>query len=139
MDEIGAQKKAILMKIFKAVMLMNEPYVKNLTLVQFNLLMQDDTVITELIRLIKLYRKYKGSNDQHVKFALQNCSRVQYINYLKGKYSLAVLISEVLYTMDKNKRDPMDFNAKACQDAIDAAPMEDFSYNPVLYEYQKEK
>ena len=51
-------------------MLLSEPYVRNLSLYQFNLLMQNDIVIGELIRLIKLYRKFEGSTDQHVKFAL---------------------------------------------------------------------
>ena len=108
MDVIDAQKKEVLLKIFKAVMLLSEPYVRNLTLYQFNLLMQNEVVIGELIRLIKLYRKFQGSPDEHVKFALQNCSRVQYLNYLNGKYSLAELISEVLYSLDKNQRDPLD-------------------------------
>lgn len=62
------------------------------------------------------------------------------MNYLKGKYSLSVLVSEVLYTMDKNQRDPLDPNIRIYQNAIDAAPVEeDFSHNPMLYKYQKER
>ena len=58
------------------------------------------------------------------------------MNYLKGKYSLAVLISQVLYSLDKNQRDPLDFNIPIYQNAIDAAPIEeDFSHNPMLHKY----
>ena len=63
MEEIDAQKKTVLLKIFKAVMLLTAPYVKNLSLYQFKGLMNDDTVIVELMRLLKMYKKYKGSTD----------------------------------------------------------------------------
>ena len=70
MEEIDAQKKANLLKIFKAVMLLNEAYVRNITLYKFNQLMNEDTVIDELMRLIKLHKKYSGTTDEHVKYAL---------------------------------------------------------------------
>ena len=66
----------MLLKIFKAVMLLSIPYVTNISLVQFDQLMKDNTVTTELIRLIGMYKSLKGTTKSHLKFALQNCTRL---------------------------------------------------------------
>jgi hypothetical protein len=87
-------------------MLMNDSYVNNISPFQFQSLMQDESVINELAILVALYQKI---DQEHFKYALKNCNKLQFRNFINKKYSSQVFISKVLYSKQRNAEDMVDF------------------------------